>query len=154
MLMKFEQNRMVQTTQNFQLFDKKQCFFFITTFEKRVDAILEDVSVSEIIETINFEDLSFSVPKITALLTFVTWLKLHQTWPNRSVSTRSYRSFKHDIVPNLNWISSNSNPVSYWVTWQTNRELYTRTGQTVFTIYVWNYKICTKMFYYVCRTLL
>ena len=26
--------------------------------------------------------------------------------------------------------SSNSNPVSYWVTWQTNRELYTRTGQT------------------------
>ena len=30
--------------------------------------------------------------------------------------------------------SSNSNPVSYWVTWQINRELYTRTGQTVFTI--------------------
>ena len=31
--------------------------------------------------------------------------------------------------------SSNSNPVSYWVTWQTNRDLCTRTGQTVFTIF-------------------
>ena len=31
--------------------------------------------------------------------------------------------------------SPNSNPVSYWVTWQTNRELYTWTGQTVFTIF-------------------
>ena len=31
--------------------------------------------------------------------------------------------------------SSNSNPVSYWVTWQTNRELYIRTGQSVFTIF-------------------
>ena len=33
------------------------------------------------------------------------------------------------------FVSSNSNPVSYWFTWQTNRELYTRTGQNVFTIY-------------------
>ena len=31
--------------------------------------------------------------------------------------------------------SSNSSPVSYWATWQTNRELYTRTCQTVFTIF-------------------
>ena len=32
-------------------------------------------------------------------------------------------------------LNSNSNPVSYWVTWQTNRELNTRTGQTVCTIF-------------------
>ena len=39
MLVKFEQNCMVQTTQNFELFDKKT----------NVDAILEDVFVAEII---------------------------------------------------------------------------------------------------------
>ena len=33
MLMKFEQNRMVQTTRNFELFDKK-LGFFITIFDK------------------------------------------------------------------------------------------------------------------------
>ena len=27
MLVKFEQNRMVQTTRDFELFDKKKCFF-------------------------------------------------------------------------------------------------------------------------------
>ena len=48
--------------------------------------------------------------------------------------------------------------VSHWVTWQTNRELDTRNGQTVFTIFCFqkmfkNYKIGTKMFYYVCTTL-
>ena len=31
--------------------------------------------------------------------------------------------------------SSNSSPVSYWTTWQTNRELYTWTCKTVFTIF-------------------
>ena len=46
MLLKFEQNRMVQTTQNFELFDKnrvfyKLFFFFLT------DAIVEDVSEAE-----------------------------------------------------------------------------------------------------------
>ena len=40
MPVKFEQNRIVQTT-------KKQCFF--TIIFKRVDAILEDVSVAKII---------------------------------------------------------------------------------------------------------
>ena len=50
MLLKFEQNRMVQTTQNFELFDKKSLFFFFFFFNhfwQRVDAILEDVSVAE-----------------------------------------------------------------------------------------------------------
>ena len=48
MPVKFELNLMVQTTRNFELFDKKPSFF-IDIFEKRVNAILEDVSVAEII---------------------------------------------------------------------------------------------------------
>ena len=47
MLVKFEQNRMVETTRNFELFDKKPVFLY--HFKERVDAILEDVSVDEII---------------------------------------------------------------------------------------------------------
>ena len=47
MLVKFEQNRMVQATQNFELFDKKLVFY--NHFWQRVDAILEDVSVAKII---------------------------------------------------------------------------------------------------------
>ena len=43
----FEQNRMVQTTRNFELFDKKT--FFYNHFWQRVDAILEEASVAEII---------------------------------------------------------------------------------------------------------
>ena len=46
MLVKFEQNRMVQTTRNCELFDKKPGFFY-NHFWQRVDAILEDVSVAE-----------------------------------------------------------------------------------------------------------
>ena len=44
MLVKFEQNRMVQTTKNFELFDKNRVFynFFFWT-----DAIVEDVSEAE-----------------------------------------------------------------------------------------------------------
>ena len=45
MLVKFEQNRMVQTVQNFEPLDNK----WLTIFLQRVDAILEDVSVTEII---------------------------------------------------------------------------------------------------------
>ena len=45
MLVNFEQNRMVQTIQNIVLFNKK----WLTTFDKSVDAILEDVSVTETI---------------------------------------------------------------------------------------------------------
>ena len=48
MLVKFEQNHMVQTTQNFELFDKKKMGFY-NQFWQRVDTILEDVSVAEII---------------------------------------------------------------------------------------------------------
>ena len=44
MLVKFEQNRMVWTIQNFVLFDKK----WSTIFDS-VDGILEDVSVTETI---------------------------------------------------------------------------------------------------------
>ena len=51
MLVKFEQNRIVQTTRNFELFvkkkkKKKKRFFYN---HQGVDAILEDVSVVEII---------------------------------------------------------------------------------------------------------
>ena len=47
MLVKFEQNRKVQTTRNFKLFDKKWAFYNL--FWQTVDAILENVSVNEII---------------------------------------------------------------------------------------------------------
>ena len=43
----FEQNRVVQTTRNYHRFDKKPCFY--NNFWQRVDAILEDASVVEII---------------------------------------------------------------------------------------------------------
>ena len=47
MFVKFEQNRMAQTTQNLELFDQKNGVFI--HFWQRVDAILEDVSVPKII---------------------------------------------------------------------------------------------------------
>ena len=49
MLVKFEQNHMVQTTRNFELFDKKKTGFLYDHFRQNVDAILKDVSVPEII---------------------------------------------------------------------------------------------------------
>ena len=48
MLVKFEQNRMVQTTQNFELFDKNKVFW--NNFWQSDGAILEDYfSVAETI---------------------------------------------------------------------------------------------------------
>ena len=47
-LVKFEQNRMVQTTRYFELFEKKNVFFY-NYFWQRVDAILENVSVAELL---------------------------------------------------------------------------------------------------------
>ena len=47
MLVKFEQNRMVQTTRKFELFDKNPGF--LNHFWQNVDAILEHVSVAETI---------------------------------------------------------------------------------------------------------
>ena len=49
MLVKFEQNRMVQTTRNFELFDKKKNRFFKKHFLQSVDAILEHISVAKTI---------------------------------------------------------------------------------------------------------
>ena len=46
-LVKFEQNHMVQTKRNFELFDKNWIFW--NQFCQSVDAILEDVSVTETI---------------------------------------------------------------------------------------------------------
>ena len=46
MLMKFEQNRMVQIIQNLELFDKNK---IVNYFWQSVDAILEGVSVTETI---------------------------------------------------------------------------------------------------------
>ena len=45
MLVEFEQNYKVWTTQNFEFFDKKA----VNHFWQSVDAILEDVSVTETI---------------------------------------------------------------------------------------------------------
>ena len=47
MQVKFEQNRMVQTTRIFELFVKNRSFY--NHYWQSVDAILEDVSVAEII---------------------------------------------------------------------------------------------------------
>ena len=47
MLVQFEQNRMVQTTRNFKLFDKISGFY--NHFWQRVDSILKYVSAAEII---------------------------------------------------------------------------------------------------------
>ena len=47
MLVKFEQNRMVEATRNSDLFDKKR--FFLKPFWLSVGAILEYVSVAETI---------------------------------------------------------------------------------------------------------
>ena len=47
MLTKFVANRMVRSVQNMELFDKKPSFQ--KTFLKNIDAILQDVSVSETI---------------------------------------------------------------------------------------------------------
>ena len=47
MLVKFEQNRMVENTQNFVLFDKNG--FLKKNFWQSADAILEDVCVAETI---------------------------------------------------------------------------------------------------------
>ena len=47
MLVKFEQNCLVQTTRNFELFDKEQ--FSKNHFWQSFDAITEDVSVAETI---------------------------------------------------------------------------------------------------------
>ena len=48
MLVKFEQNRMVKTSQNLKLFDKKKTGF-LKPFRQSIDAILEGVSVAETI---------------------------------------------------------------------------------------------------------
>ena len=48
MLVEFGQNRMIQTTRNFELFDKKKTCF-LNHFWQIVGAILEDVSVAETI---------------------------------------------------------------------------------------------------------
>ena len=51
MLVKFKQNRIVQTTQNFELFLKKEKknTDFSNHFRQSIDAILEDLSVAETI---------------------------------------------------------------------------------------------------------
>ena len=63
MLVKFEQNHMVRTIQNFEPFHKKM----VNQIWKRVDTILEDVSVAEPIVQFDAKLLiqrlsSFSVP--------------------------------------------------------------------------------------------
>ena len=66
MLVKFEQNHMVQTIQSIELFDKK----IVNHFWQSVDAILEDVSVIEQVfdaDPIIKRLSSVSVPKITVV---------------------------------------------------------------------------------------
>ena len=69
MLVKFEQNRMGQTTRNFELFDPKKRVFY-NHFWQRVDAILEDVSELKLVYNVKLllsRPPSSSVPKITVV---------------------------------------------------------------------------------------
>ena len=81
MLVKFEQNRMVQTTQNFELFDKKKKkMVFKNHFWQSFGAIFEDISAAETIfnaKLLIFRLPSFSVPTWKyGSLTHVTRLKV------------------------------------------------------------------------------
>ena len=49
MPVKFEQNRMVQTTRILSFTKKNTVFFFLNHSWQRIDAILEEISVAEII---------------------------------------------------------------------------------------------------------
>ena len=84
---KIKQNRMVQTIQNFVLFDKKWLTIFdkvLTPFWKKF-LWLKQFFVAKILTLrLSF----FNVPKITAL----RHVKLHQTWQTWSVSTKTYHS--------------------------------------------------------------
>ena len=67
MLVKFEQNCMVQTIQNFDVFDKKKKKKKrVNHFWQSVDAILEDVSMTDTIvwcKTINVKTIIFQCSK-------------------------------------------------------------------------------------------
>ena len=70
MLMKFEQNCIVQTTPNFELFDRKNVFVFITIFEKELIPFWKPFLYLKLLfnAKLSIQRLSsFSVPKITAL---------------------------------------------------------------------------------------
>ena len=84
MLVKFEQNRMVQTTRNLEFFDqkkkkKKKKRVFFPHFWQSADAILEHVSVAESIVycwNIKFQTTIFQRSKNYVSLTRVTRLKV------------------------------------------------------------------------------
>ena len=66
----------------------------VNHFWQSVDAILEDISVTETIvwcQNINSKTIIFHCSKNYSSPTRVTRLKLHQTWQTRSVSTKTYR---------------------------------------------------------------
>ena len=75
MLVKFEQNRMVQTKRSFELKKTKK-----THFWQNVDTILEDASAAETILNYLFEDYNLSnlsvFQKLRYSLTRVTRLKV------------------------------------------------------------------------------
>ena len=100
MLVEFEQNRMVQTTPNCELYDqkkkKKKGFlkFLSRFFLQSVDAILKDVSVAETVVTClttNFQTTIFQCFNNYCSPTRVTSLKVHQTWRTKSVLTKRVR---------------------------------------------------------------
>ena len=75
MLVKFEQNRMVRTVEDTELFDKKM----VHNFWQRVDAIFKDVSVTETIVlclTINVKIIIFQYSKYYGSPTRVTRLSV------------------------------------------------------------------------------
>ena len=74
MLVKFEQNRMVRTLQNIEFFEK-----MVNHFWQRIDAILEDFSVTKTIVwcwTINSQNIIFQCSKNYGSRTNVTRLKV------------------------------------------------------------------------------
>ena len=75
MLVRFEQNRMVRTIQNVELFPKQ----WLTIFWQSVDAILKDFSVTKTIvwcQIINLNTYTFQCSKNYGSPTRVTRLKV------------------------------------------------------------------------------
>ena len=76
MLVKFEQNRMVRTVQNFVLFDK----IWLRIFDKMLTPFWKMfLQLKQLITTINIKTFIFQCSKNYGSPTRATRLKLHQT---------------------------------------------------------------------------
>ena len=79
---------------------KKKTDFSVPFLRKRVDAILQDVSIAKTIndKLLIFRLLSFSVPKIIVIRHVQPGLKLHQTWQIRPVWNAQSVALRHLLL--------------------------------------------------------